>query len=107
VLRPDGRALFREPLGTNPVLEFARNYLPYRDKHHSLNEHPLKYDHIHQVGHSFRSTRMREFYLFSMISRACGGEMSFPVLWSLDEWLIQRVPPTRRWCRYVLVEYAV
>jgi ubiquinone/menaquinone biosynthesis C-methylase UbiE len=107
VLRSDGRALFREPLGTNPVLEFARNHLPYRDKHHSRNEHPLKYDHIHQVGRGFRSTRVREFYLFSMISRAIGGEMSFPALWSLDEWLIRRVPLTRRWCRYVLVEYAV
>lgn len=107
VLRPGGRALFREPLGTNPVLEFARHYLPYRDKHHSLNEHPLRYEHIHQVGQSFRSTRVREFYLLSMISRAIGGEMSFPTLWMLDEFLIRRVPLTRPWCRYVLVEYAV
>ncbi len=107
VLRPNGHAIFREPLGTNPALEFARNHLPYRDKHHSLNEHPLTYQQIRQVGQSFRSTRVREFYLFSMISRAVGGEMSFPALWSLDEWLIRRIPPTRRWCRYVLVEYAV
>lgn len=107
VLRPGGRALFREPLGTNPVLEFARNHLPYRDKHHSLNEHPLTYEHIQLLGRSFRSTRVREFYLFSMISRALGGEMSFPALWSLDEWLIRHIPPTRRWCRYVLVEYVV
>jgi ubiquinone/menaquinone biosynthesis C-methylase UbiE len=107
VLRPGGRALFREPLGANPVLEFARNHLPYRDKHHSLNEHPLKYEHIHRVGQSFRATRVREFYLFSMISRAVGGEMSFPALWTLDEFLICRAPMMRRWCRYVLVEYAV
>lgn len=106
VLRQDGHALFFEPLGTNPILEFARHHLPYRDKHHSRNEHPLKYDHISLVGRAFRSTRVREFYLFSMISRAIGSEMSSPVLWALDEFLIERVPAMRRWCRYVLVEYA-
>ena len=106
MLRPGGRALFREPLGTNPVLEFARRRLPYRGKHHSLNEHPLKYDHIELIGRHFRATRVREFYLFSMISRAIGGETWFPALWALDEFLIRRVPTVRRWCRYVLVEYA-
>jgi SAM-dependent methyltransferase len=106
VLKPGGRALFREPLGTNPLLEFARDHLPYRSKHHSENEHPLRYDQIHEVGKSFRTTQVREFYLFSMISRAVGGEMSFPWLWKLDEYLIEHAPTVRRWCRYVLVQYA-
>jgi SAM-dependent methyltransferase len=106
VLRPAGRALFREPLGANSVLQFAREHLPYRDKHRSLNEHPLDYAQIKHVGQHFRASRVREFYLFSMISRAMGREMSFPALWALDEFLIQRVPAVRRWCRYVLLEYA-
>lgn len=106
VLRPGGRALFREPLGTNPLLQFARQRLPYRHKHRSLNENPLNYGDIQRVGQHFQTTRVREFYLFSMISRVVGGEMSFPGLWALDEFLIQRLPPLRRWCRYVLVEYA-
>jgi SAM-dependent methyltransferase len=107
VLRPGGRALFREPLGTNPILQFARECLPYRGKHRSLNENPLDYDDIDQVGRFFRSTRVREFYLFSMISRIVGKEMSFPALWSLDEFLLERLPPVRRWCRYALIEYTV
>ena len=107
VLKPGGRALFREPLGTNPILEFARGHLPYRGKHHSANEHPLTDAHIRAVGQAFRATRLRSFYLFSMISRAVGGEMSFPWLWALDEYLIAHVPATQRWCRYVLVEYAL
>lgn len=106
VLRPGGKALFREPLGANPLLEFTRQYLPYRAKHRSLNEHPLKYSDIEQVGQHFRVTRLREFYLFSMISRAVGREMSFPGLWALDEYLIRRLPRLRRWCRYALIEYA-
>jgi SAM-dependent methyltransferase len=106
VLRPNGRVLFFEPLGTNPLLEFARKYLPYRGKHHSLNEHPLKAEQIREVGKSFHSLRVREFYFFSMISRVIGGEMSFPWLWQLDEWLIRNAPLVRRWCRYILLEYA-
>jgi SAM-dependent methyltransferase len=105
VLRPGGHALFFEPLGANPLLEYARDHLPYRGKHHSLNDHPLQYDQIRLMGLGFRTTRLREFYLFSMISRAIGGEMSFPWLWFIDELLIERVPVVRRWCRYVLVEY--
>lgn len=106
VLRPGGRVLFREPLGANPLLQFVREYLPYRDKRRSLNEHCLDYTHLRLVGQYFRATRIREFYLFSMISRAVAGEMSFPTLWALDELLIRHVPLVRRWCRYVLVEYA-
>ena len=106
VLRPGGRALFREPLGTNPVLQFAREHLPYRDKHRSPNENPLNYADIARLGVHFRSTRVREFYLFSMISRVVGSEMSIPALWALDEFLIRHLPLVRRWCRYVLVEYA-
>lgn len=106
VLKPDGRALFFEPLGTNPLLEFARNHLPYRNKHHSLNEHPLTYNQINLAGRGFQKTRVREFYLFSMIARAVGSEATFSFLWTLDEFLIRRVPMVRRWCRYVLVEYA-
>lgn len=107
VLRPSGRALFREPLGANPLLHVVREYVPYRHKHRSLNEHPLTYRQIKAVGRYFRTARWREFYLFSMISRAVGTEMSFPPLWAIDEFLIRRVPAARRWCRYILIEYLV
>lgn len=106
VLRPGGRVLFREPLAANPVLQFVREHLPYRAKYRSFNEHRLDYSQLKAVGRHFRTMRIREFYLFSMISRAVGGERSFPLLWALDEFLIRHVPPVRRWCRYVLVEYA-
>jgi len=106
VLRPGGRALFREPLGTNPLLQFAREHLPYRDKHRSLNEHPLNYTNIARVGCCFRATRVREFYLLSMISRAVGNMLPSSALWVLDELFIQRLPWVRHWCRYALVEYA-
>lgn len=105
VLADGGRALFREPLGCNPVLEFARSRLPYRRKVRSQNERALTYEGVNLVGRHFRATRTRELYLFSMITRALGSETSFPVLWALDEWLLRRFPWLRRYCRYVIVEY--
>lgn len=106
VLRSGGRALFFEPLGTNPLLEFARQHLPYRGKHHSADERPLTREQIAHVGAYFRAWRCREFYLFSMITRVLGDETSAGWLWSFDEWLLARAPALRRWCRYILVEYA-
>lgn len=106
VLRRDGRALFFEPLGMNPVLEFARQHLPYRGKHHSQNERPLRYADARAFAAPFRAMRQREFYLFAMITRALGDENSFPLLSRLDEFLLARVPAVRAWCRYLLVEYS-
>jgi SAM-dependent methyltransferase len=110
VLKPKaGRALFREPLGTNPFLTFARRHLPYRDKYHSPHEHPLTYQDIRSLGKHFQSTAIREFYLFSMFSRLVGGEGSslFRLLWALDEFLIRHLPAVRPLCRYVTIEFRV
>jgi len=105
VLASGGRAVFREPLGENIVLEFVRRHVPYRQKTRSPNENPLTYAEIHQVGSHFESTRLREFYLLSMISRFVGREHSFGLLWSIDECLLRWLPLLRPFCRYVVVEY--
>lgn len=107
VLKPGGRAIFREPLGANPLLQFIRNYVPYRQKHRSPNENPLRNCDIEQVAQYFHTMRRREFYLLSMISRAIGSETSFPILWALDEFLIRHLPLIRPLCRYILIEYRV
>jgi len=105
VLAPVGWALFREPLGENPLLEFVRNHMPYPHKARSPNENPLNYAEIRLVGTHFRNTHLREFYLFSMISRWIGREHALGWLWRFDEWLLRHVPLLRRFCRYVVVEY--
>jgi uncharacterized protein (TIRG00374 family) len=105
VLRPGGRALFREPLGGNPLLDFARRYVPYRDKHRTPFEHPLTFADVAAVGHSFGTAHVRAFYLFSMITRAWGHEQAFPWLWALDEALLRHWPQLGKWARYVVVVY--
>ncbi len=107
VLRPGGRALFREPLGLNPLLEFARRYLPYRHKSRAPGDRFLQQEDLEAVEVHFSSARRRAFYLFSMISRALGKRERFPLLWSLDEWLLRRFPGLWRWCRYVVLELEV
>ena len=105
ILRRGGRAVFREPLGENPLLELARNCLPYRDKARSPNEVPMTYEMIATVGAHFRETHIREMYLFSMIGRAGGSETGWTWLWRFDERLLQRIPMLRRLCRYAVIEY--
>jgi 2-polyprenyl-3-methyl-5-hydroxy-6-metoxy-1,4-benzoquinol methylase len=103
VLLPGGRAVFREPLGENPLLEFVRDHVPYPHKARSPNENPLTYAEIRQVGTHFERTHLREFYLLSMLSRYLGRESA--LLWRVDAWLLRRLPVLRRFCRYVVVEY--
>jgi 2-polyprenyl-3-methyl-5-hydroxy-6-metoxy-1,4-benzoquinol methylase len=105
MLTPGGKAIFREPLGENVLLEFVRRHVQYRQKARSPNENPLTYAEIRQVGAHFQSTHLREFYLLSMISRFVGREHSFGSLWRIDEWLLRRVSFLRRFCRYAIVEY--
>ncbi|MGD1993091.1 MAG: methyltransferase domain-containing protein [Anaerolineae bacterium] len=107
VLRPGGRALFREPLGLNPLLDFARRHLPYRRKVRAPGDRFLREEDLQAVGAQFSSFHLRPFYLFSMISRAIGKRERFSLLWSLDELLLARFPGLWRWCRYAVIECGV
>ena len=43
ILRPGARAAFSEPLGTNPLVRFARERLPYPGKHERGTDIPLRH----------------------------------------------------------------
>src|SRR5439155_1558838 len=47
VLKTGGRAAFVEPMGMNPLLRFARAYVPYPHKNPRGADRPLNYDEIH------------------------------------------------------------
>jgi SAM-dependent methyltransferase len=104
ILRTGGRALFREPLGLNPFLEFARRYIPYRQKSRAPGDRFLRETDLEAVAACFPDCKIRPFYLFSMITRAVGREDSFPLLWALDELLLRRFSSLWRWCRYAVLE---
>lgn len=102
VLRPGGRAAFAEPLGTNPVIAFARDHLPYPGKNPRGADVPLDYEDIRAWERPFSVAEHREVQLVEMVERALGVAPR-PRLRRADDWLLVRFPALRRLCRYVVM----
>lgn len=103
VLKTGGKAVFVEPMGMNPLLRFAREYVPYPHKNPRGADRPLHYDEIHAWGRCFRTFRYREIQLLSMLERGLGFRKRLSVLRRLDNLLLRRLPFLRRYCRYVVM----
>lgn len=103
VLKPDGRAAFVEPMGMNPLLRFARAYVPYPKKNPRGADRPLSYREIHRWGSEFRYFQFREIQLLSMLERGLGFGRPLKWLRHMDEVLLSRAPYLRRYCRYVVL----
>jgi SAM-dependent methyltransferase len=68
VMKNGARAAFKDPLGHNLLLEFARDYLPYAwKKTHKGTDRPLKFHDIELFGRHFSRYTYKGFGLFSMI----------------------------------------
>jgi SAM-dependent methyltransferase len=100
ILVPGGRATFSEPLGTNPLVVFAREHLPYPGKHERGADIPLTRDDIRTWMAPFASGRLRPIQLLAMVERAFGFSTTFPTLRRLDDAILRRLPMTWRLCRY-------
>jgi SAM-dependent methyltransferase len=104
VLRPGGRAAFAEPLGTNPVIAFARDHLPYPHKNPRGADEPLSYEAIHAWGAPFHDFQYQEIELLYMVRRALGITRPLPALARADDRLLARWPGLGRLCRYVVLK---
>jgi SAM-dependent methyltransferase len=102
VLRPGGRAAFAEPLGTNPVIAFARDHLPYPGKNPRGADVPLSYADIRAWEAPFSTAQHREVQLLQMVERALGVR-PLPRLRRADDRVLARFPALRRLCRYVVI----
>jgi SAM-dependent methyltransferase len=102
VLRPGGRAAFAEPLGTNPVIAFARDHLPYPGKNPRGADVPLSYADIRAWEAPFSAAEHREVQLLESVERAFGLRPR-PRLRRADDRLLERFPALRRLCRYVVL----
>lgn len=105
VLKPGGKAVFVEPMGMNPLLNFARDHVPYPHKNPRGADRPLSYTDIRKWGQGFRRFEYREIQLFSMLERGFGFRKRFPVFRQMDDILLQHLPFLRRFCRYVVMYY--
>lgn len=101
VLKAGGKAVFVEPMGMNPLLNFVRAWIPYPTKRPRGADRPLNYEEIHAWGQPFNQFHYQEILLLSMVERAFGFKTRLPILRRLDNILLKHLPFLRRYCRYV------
>ena len=106
VLKPGGRAAFKDPLGHNFLLEFARDYLPYSWKHPVKGtDCPLLFPDIRRFGQYFSRCDARGFGLFSMFAIIlCGRSRSGlqSLAHRIDEPILRCIPWLQSACRFVV-----
>jgi SAM-dependent methyltransferase len=103
VMKPDGVAVFCEPWGGNPVLEFARHFLPYPGKDRTVDEQPLTRRDLRPLRAIFPTVEIRGFQLFGMVRRVWKNPRGLRILDALDARILRRVPLLENWCRYVVI----
>jgi SAM-dependent methyltransferase len=103
VLRPGGVAVFCEPWGGNPLVQFARRWLPYRGKHRTADEEPLGPKHLAALREVFPDLQVEGFQLLSMVRRLVPVAALARTLGRFDEQLLSRFPTLAKWCRYVVL----
>lgn len=106
VLKEGGKAAFKDPLGSNPLLEFARDYLPYRWKKSAKGtDRPLTFAEIQRFGSSFTRCTFRGFGLISMLAVLMVGRGDGTLRRAadaVDERLLRAAPFLQRYCRFVV-----
>jgi SAM-dependent methyltransferase len=103
LLKTGGKAVFIEPMGMNPVLNFARDHVPYPKKNPRGADRPLNYTEIQGWGKGFREFRFREIQLLSMLERGLGQHVKVKPLRNIDNYLLKTFPFLRKFCRYVVM----
>ena len=101
VLKPGGRAVFCEPWGGNPVLAFARHWLPYREKHRTPDEKPLTAADVAVLRRHFPGLTVASYQLLGMLRRV--WPRAGVALHAGDRRLLRAVPGLANWCRYVVL----
>ncbi|MCI0705640.1 MAG: class I SAM-dependent methyltransferase [Planctomycetia bacterium] len=103
ILAPGGVAVFCEPWGGNPLLGFARRWLPYSDKERTPDELPLTRRDLFPLRAIFPSVEVRGFQLLGMVRRVWKSPRVLKRLDSADAWLLRRFPALKNWCRYMVI----
>jgi SAM-dependent methyltransferase len=106
VLKPGARGGFQDPLGHNPLLEFARDRLAYKDKHPVKGtDLPLRIDDVHAFGSHFAAYTYRSFELFAMASKLLHLKSTSrlcKLLNATDNLLFDTIPYLQRYARFVI-----
>ncbi len=98
-LRPDGRAVFIEPLGHNPLINLYRRLTP---ELRTRDEHPLRVTDLRLARRFFGRVEVRYFHLFSLLAVPLRGFRWFTSvvrrLDRLDQAVLSAWPALGRYC---------
>jgi SAM-dependent methyltransferase len=103
VLRPGGAAVFCEPWGENPFVNFARRRLQYPGKERTPDEQPLRQRDLAVLRTIFPGLEARGYQLLSMVRRVARRGWVVRGLDRCDDRLLTRVPFLQRFCRYMVL----
>lgn len=104
VLKPDGKAVFLEPLGHNILINLYRRLTP---SIRSEDEHPLLERDLVFLGQHFRQVNIQYFYLTSLAASFLAGKPGFnTVLKSLEllDSILLKLPFVKKQAWLVLIE---
>jgi len=103
VLKPDGIAVFCEPWGGNPLLNFARRRLPYLGKERTPDERPLNRRDLAPLRRHFPKLRWRGHQMFGMIRRVVKSRVLLTPADFADRIAFGLCPPLENLGRYVVL----
>jgi SAM-dependent methyltransferase len=104
VMKPGAVAVFCEPWGGNPLLAFARHWLPYPGKSRTPDERPLRRRDLAPLRECFASIEVEGAQLLAMIHRAGSRPRRPGRIDRLDTILLRRFPLLANWCRYAVIK---
>jgi 2-polyprenyl-3-methyl-5-hydroxy-6-metoxy-1,4-benzoquinol methylase len=106
VLRKGGKALFIEPLGHNPLIEFVRKHPFYsQGDYESEQESTMKRAEVLAMGETFASALIHEFYLLYMLKRVIRNPRFLGIIKRTDDLLLRLLPFLRRYCGECVIEF--
>jgi SAM-dependent methyltransferase len=103
VLRPGGRAVFVDPIQTSRALAAVRSWVPVPCLE-SPGGGSLTPEDIAEVSRHFDAARLRHFECLARLERLVRWAPVVRALYRADARLLARVPPLRRFSRYVVLE---
>ena len=106
VLRPGGRAIFREPVRNSKLIKFARSLIPYRSQDVSPFERPLTDSELEEFSSGYRKYRSKAFELpyFSVAKRLPVIRDHMNPVYRWNQSLLDRFPVLRFYASMRVVE---
>jgi ubiquinone/menaquinone biosynthesis C-methylase UbiE len=105
VLRPNGVAIFAEPLAHNPALQWYRRRTP---ELRSVDEHPLKIADLRMMARGFSAARVTYFGLVAPVLGLFSADPKARSFTTRAAWWLDRVlcgvPGLNRYAWYCLIE---